>query len=370
MSLDTYITLGRSGLRVSSFCLGALTFGEDWGFGSSVQESQAVLARYLELGGNFLDTANIYTNGHSEKIIGDFLADDPSRRHRLVLATKFSANLSAFACDPNAGGASAKAIVQACEQSLRRLRTDYIDLYWMHVWDPLTPIEETMLALDRLVSSGKVRYLGFSDTPAWKVAQAQVMATLRGWSPLIALQIEYSLLERTVEAELIPMARELGLGVVPWSPLKGGLLSGKYTRAGRGDKHSARSDQHNARGDQHLAALVDRDFDLIDQLNALARQRHTSTAAIALAWVKDRPGVASTILGARTVKQLDENVKALSITLRPEEVARFDQLSTPTPTFSSRLATSALTFIHGGISVNGVTPPRSPRSPRDASQTY
>jgi aryl-alcohol dehydrogenase-like predicted oxidoreductase len=215
MSLNSYLTLGRSGLRVSPFCLGAMTFGEDLGegFGASVMDSEAMLLHYLEQGGNFIDTANIYTSGHSEKIIGDFFRSGKGRRDRAVIATKFFCNL--FAGDPNGGGASRKAILAQCDESLRRLQTDYIDLYYVHNWDRFTPIEETMSALDDLVKSGKVRYVGISDAPAWKVAQAQLIAHFRGWSPLIALQIEYSLMQRTVEGELVPMAEELGLGVLP-----------------------------------------------------------------------------------------------------------------------------------------------------------
>jgi aryl-alcohol dehydrogenase-like predicted oxidoreductase len=182
-----------------------MTFGDDWGWGSTVAESEAILDHYLERGGNFIDTANAYTRGHSEVIIGDALAKTPGRRDRVVLATKFLSNL--YPGDPNGGGAGRKSLQAACEQSLRRLKTDYIDLYWMHCWDAVTPIEETLRALDDLVRAGKVRYLGFSDTPAWKVAQAQTMALFQGWTPLIALQIEYSLIERTVEGELMPMAR-------------------------------------------------------------------------------------------------------------------------------------------------------------------
>jgi aryl-alcohol dehydrogenase-like predicted oxidoreductase len=226
MPLNSYVTLGRSGLRVSPLCLGAMTFGEDHGWGSSVAESEAILSRFLERGGNFIDTANLYTKGHSEKIIGDFFAQRPGKRDRAVIATKFFGNL--FAGDPNGGGASRKTIVAQCEESLRRLQTDYIDLYYLHNWDRFTPVEETLSALDDLVTSGKVRYVGFSDAPAWKVAQAQVIAHFRGWAPLIALQIEYSLMERTVEGELVPMALELGLGCCPgvrsrWARCRGNI---------------------------------------------------------------------------------------------------------------------------------------------------
>src|SRR6266849_8423067 len=208
MSLNHYVTLGRSGLRVSPLCLGAMTFGEDLGWGSSVKDSEAIVDRYVALGGNFIDTANMYTKGHSEKIIGDHVGRDKARRDRLVLATKFSGNL--YPGDPNGGGSNRKSILAACEQSLRRLQTDYIDLYWLHNWDKHTPIEETMAALHDLVRSGKVRYLGISDTPAWKTTQAQRLAQFRGLSPLDGLQIDYSLLERSVEQELVPMALQFG----------------------------------------------------------------------------------------------------------------------------------------------------------------
>src|SRR5579872_4725752 len=257
MPLTDYVTLGHSGLRVSPLCLGGMTFGDDWGWGASVAESEAIIARFLERGGNFIDTANVYTKGHSEKIIGDCIGRDAAKRDRVVIATKFFGNL--YPGDPNGGGAGRKAIAASCEQSLRRLQTDYIDLYWMHAWDRFTPIEETLRALDDLVQAGKVRYIGFSDTPAWKVAQAQTIAGFRGWTPLVALQIEYSLLERTVEGELIPMALEMGLGVTPWSPLRSGALSGKYTRA---NAATAKPD----RGERVTMALDDKAYAILDQL--------------------------------------------------------------------------------------------------------
>src|SRR5262245_46251603 len=323
MSLSEYVTLGRSGLRVSPFCLGAMTFGEDWNWGSSVAESEAIMARFFERGGNFLDTANVYTKGHSEKIIGDFIGSDRSRRDRFVIATKFYGNL--FPGDPNAGGAGRKNIVSSCEHSLRRLQTDYIDLYWMHAFDRFTPIDETMRALDDLVRSGKVRYIGFSDTPAWKVAQAQMLASFHGWTPLVALQIEYSLLERTVEGELIPMALEMGLGVTPWSPLKSGALSGKYTRADHG-KHTA------GRGAWALSNLDDRTYTLLEAMAEVAKELDTTVARVAIAWVMGRPGVqgmGSTIIGARTLAQLDDNLAAADVTLSAAQVAKLEELSKP-----------------------------------------
>ena len=361
MSLSDYVTLGNSGLRVSPFCLGAMTFGEDWGWGSSVAESEAIIAAFLDRGGNFIDTANVYTKGHSEKIIGDFLGRVPGRRHRTVVATKFFGNL--YEGDPNGGGAGRKAIAAACEQSLRRLETDYIDLYWMHSWDKFTPIEETMRALDDLVRDGKVRYIGFSDTPAWKVAQAQTLATLRGWTPLIALQIEYSLIERTVEGELIPMALELGLGVTPWSPLRSGVLSGKYTRE---NAKTVKAD----RGERVTQFLDERSYLILDELARIAARQDTSSAAIALAWVQGRPGVASTIIGARRLDQLEQNLEALKITLAAEDVAALDKLSAPTLNFPANFLKSANMFMHAGATVNGEKSIVWPLLPKDDTERY
>ena len=361
MPLTDYITLGRSGLRVSPFCLGAMTFGEDWKWGSSVADSEAILARFIERGGNFIDTANVYTKGHSEKIIGDALGHDRGRRDRVVIATKFFGNL--YPGDPNGGGAGRKAIVASCEQSLRRLRTDYIDLYWLHCWDKFTPIDETMRALDDLVRDGKVRYLGFSDTPAWKVAQAQVMAQLKGWSPLVALQIEYSLLERTVEGELIPMALELGLGVTPWGPLRGGALSGKYTRANA-------ATQKADRGERVTAYLGEKGYALIDELTRIGGELNTSPAAVALAWVQGRPGVASTIIGARTLAQLDQNLAALDVRLTPEHTAALDRLSVPTLNFPAAMLNAATMFSQGGTTVNGQTSVKWPAAPASDAERY
>src|SRR4051794_15111430 len=344
MALTDYVTLGRSGLRVSPFCLGAMTFGEDWGWGSSVAESERIIVRFIERGGNFIDTANVYTKGHSEQIIGDFVGCDHARRDRMVIATKFFGNL--FPGDPNGGGAGRKTIVSSCEQSLRRLQTDYIDVYWMHCWDRFTPAEETMRALDDLVTVGKVRYIGFSDTPAWKVSQAQTIAHLRGWAPLVALQIEYSLLERTVEGELIPMAREMGLGVTPWSPLKSGVLSGKYTRE---NAASVKAD----RGERVTQNLGDRTYGIIDELIAIGNELTASPASVALAWVQSRPGVASTIIGARRMDQLEQNLAALELRLTADQIARLDRLSKPTLGFPMQFLNVAGTFSQGGTTVNG-----------------
>lgn len=354
MALNAYLTLGRSGLRVSPFCLGTMTFGEDLGWGSSVEVSNAIMDRFIERGGNFFDTANFYTHGHSEKIIGDHIGRVPSKRQRVVIATKFFGNL--FPSDPNGGGAGRKSLIAACEESLRRLQTDYIDLYWMHCYDMHTPIEETMRALDDLVRAGKIRYVGFSDTPAWKVAQAQVLASFKGWSPVVALQIEYSLMERTVEGELVPMARELGLGITPWSPLKSGVLSGKYTRENAG---KVKAD----RGMWVEGNLGEKAYSIVDVLQKVAKEQDTSVARVALAWVQNRPGVASTIIGARTLEQLDNNLGALELKLTPQQVAALDEVSKPTFSFPIGFLQNSPVFMHPGLTINGVTAPPSPMVP-------
>jgi len=362
MPVNHYITLGRSGLRVSPLCLGAMTFGEDWGWGSSVADSQTIIDRYLAVGGNFIDTANGYTKGHSEKIIGDHLGRVPHRRDRVVLATKFLSNM--YRGDPNGGGSHRKAVMAQCEQSLRRLQTDYIDLYWMHAFDATTPIEETLRALDDLVASGKVRYIGFSDTPAWKCAEAQTIARFRGWAPLIALQIEYSLLERTVEGELIPMAIELGMGVTPWSPLKSGVLSGKYKREQHGQH------QGDGRTQWAASALNDKTYDLLDEVAKIARELDTTSARVALAWVQSRPGVASTIIGARTLAQLEDNLASGDVRLQPEQVARLDALSKPKLNFPADFIANGAAYVHGGTTINGHSAPFWPASPASDEERY
>jgi len=351
MPLDHYVTLGRSGLRVSPLCLGAMTFGEDLGWGSSVEESQQIIDRYVELGGNFIDTANFYTRSHSEKIIGDHVGRHSAKRDRLVIATKFSGNL--YPGDPNGGGSGRKAILSAAENSLRRLQTDYIDLYWLHCWDTHTPIDETMAALDDLVRAGKVRYIGVSDTPAWKIAEANVTARFRGWSQFVGLQIEYSLLERSVEQELVPMARELGLGITPWSPLKSGVLSGKYTRATVGQKQSDRGgfvDPH----------LNDKTYDLVDQLAEIARQRETTVARVALAWVQAQPGVSSVIIGARRLSQLEDNLHAADLQLTAADLSKLDELTKPTFGFPQSMQPMFPSITNGGTNINGTYAPPSP----------
>ena len=349
MSLTSYKTLGRSGLRVSPLCLGAMTFGEDWGWGASVEESKNMISSYIEKGGNFIDTANVYTNNHSEKIIGDVIGNSAALRTQLVLATKFANNV--FPGNPNTAGTGTKAIITNLEHSLRRLQTDYIDLYWIHSWDWLTPMEETMRTLDNLVKSGKVRYIGVSHAPAWKIAQAQTMAWFKDWTPFAGLQIEYSLLQRTIEDELVPMAMELGIGITPWSPLKGGLLSGKYNRANKGNLSGSRMD---ARGG---ITLSEKQLAIIEELERIAVVHDKTSAAIALSWVMNKPGVSSTIIGVRNVQQLKANVGAVDIKLSPDEVASLDALSTPPVTFVTEYKELVKSMQHGGIEINGIKPP-------------
>src|SRR5262245_4742056 len=231
MPLDHYVTLGRSGLLVSPLCLGTMTFGTEWGWGSNETTAGAILDRYLQAGGNFLDTADGYVEGRSEEMLGRLIAERRIR-DRMVLATKFTFN--AESGNPNAGGNGRKNVHRALEGSLRRLRTDYIDLYWLHAWDTVTPVEEVVATLTDLVHAGKIRHYGFSDVPAWYAARAQTIAEHEGKDRCIALQLEYSLVERTIEREHVAAARELGMGICPWSPLAGGFLAGKYRRSDSG----------------------------------------------------------------------------------------------------------------------------------------
>src|SRR5688572_28705517 len=351
MPLDHYVTLGRSGLRVSPLCLGAMTFGEDLGWGTSVEESQRILDRYIELGGNFIDTANFYTKSHSEKIIGDHLGRHPERRDRLVFATKFTGNL--YPGDPNGGGAGRKSIVAACENSLRRLQTDYIDLYWLHTWDANTPVEETMGTLEDLVRAGKVRYIGVSDTPAWKIVEANLLARFKGAPQFVGLQIEYSLLERSVEQELVPMAREFGLGITPWSPLKSGALSGKYTRSNAGQVTPGR-------GAFIEPYLNEKTYALVDELAVVARAHDTTVGRVALAWLQAHPGLTSTIIGALRIEQLEDNVMALEGQLTAAELARLDSITKPSFGFPQSMQPMFPSIHNGGTTVNGVFGEASP----------
>ena len=313
-----YRLLGKSGLRVSELCLGTMTFGEDWGWGSSRDESLAVLDAFFEAGGNFVDTANVYTNGTSETLLGEFLH---GRRDHAVLATKYTNAMPG--ADPNAGGNQRKNMMQSVEASLKRLKTDRIDLYWLHIWDRLTPVEEVMRGLDDLVRQGKVVYVGVSDMPAWVVARSNTLAELRGWSPFVGLQVEYSLIERTVERELLPMADAMGLGVTAWSPLAGGLLTGKY----RKDAPSAGGGRYDTEMMKAFKSTAERNDAVVAEVLAVAGEVGRSPAQVALAWLRRRPTPVIPIVGARRLEQLRDNLACLNLTLEPAQIGRLDEAS-------------------------------------------
>src|SRR5882757_5314606 len=313
-----YRLLGKSGLRVSEAALGTMTFGDEWGWGSPKAEAQKVYETYREAGGNFLDTANVYTNGTSEKFVGEFIQ---GHRESVVVATKYS--LAAPGNDPNAAGNHRKSMMQAVEASLKRLQTDYIDLYWVHVWDGITPAEEVMRGLDDLVRQGKVLYVGISDAPAWWIAEANTLAELRGWTKFIGLQIEYSLIERTVERELIPMAKALHTGVVAWSPLAGGVLSGKYHGEGRADGGRMTNEGVKA----FFPEREQRAAPIISAVKSVAKQTGRSMAQVALAWLRHQTVPVIPIIGARKVSQLQDNLASLDLKLSAEQLKSLDAAS-------------------------------------------
>lgn len=326
MSLTDYRLLGRSGLRVSPLSLGTMTFGDDWGWGADADGSRRQLDAYLDRGGNFIDTANAYTNGSSERLLGQFLE---GRRERAVLATKYT--LSLHPGDPNAGGNHRKAMLRSVEESLRRLRTDYIDLLYLHAWDGTTPVEEVIRGFDDLVRQGKVLYAGVSDIPAWQAARMQTLADLRGWTPLVALQVEYSLAQRDAERDLAPMAGALGLGLVAWSPLAMGILAGKYSRAdldadAGSDDPTAVSDTRRDVAKSH-AMLTERNLAIADEVVAVARDVGRSPAQVALAWLLRRPDRPIPIIGARTFEQFEDNLGALDLQLDDAHARRLDDAS-------------------------------------------
>jgi aryl-alcohol dehydrogenase-like predicted oxidoreductase len=311
-----YRLLGRSGLRVSEVCLGTMTFGEDWGWGAPKDEARKIYDAFRDAGGNFIDTANVYTQGSSESFLGDFLT---GHRDSMVVATKYTNSLTTN--DPNAGGNQRKNMMQAVEGSLRRLRTDYIDLYWLHIWDQITPVEEVMRAFDDLVRQGKVLHVGVSDAPAWWISQANTLAEFRGWSPFIGLQIEYSLIERTVERELIPAAKALGLTVTAWSPLAGGVLTGKYAAGEGADSRYSSEMMKQWLPEQTRATRI------VAALQNVSKQTGRSQAQIALAWLRHRPVSVIPIVGARKLTQLEDNIASLTVTLTPEQLALLDEAS-------------------------------------------
>src|SRR5215471_2903625 len=309
-----YKLLGNSGLRVSELCLGTMTFGEDWGWGGSVEECRKMFDVFGEAGGNFIDTANMYTNGTSEKIVGELIGAD---RDRWVLATKYSLNMGQHV---NASGNHRKNMIQAVEASLKRLKTDRIDLYWLHIWDFTTPVEEIMRGFDDLVRAGKILYAGVSDVPAWRVSQAQTLANLRGWTPFVGLQIEYSLVERTPERDLLPMAKAMGLAVTPWSPLGQGVLTGKYNQAGAAE--GARLRQEGA-----MPYLTDRNLRIAAEVVAVAKELGRSPSQVALRWLLQRSVPCIPIIGGRKLSQIEDNLNCTGFTLEADQLRRLDEVS-------------------------------------------
>ncbi len=343
-----YQLLGKSGLRVSELCLGAMTFGEEWGWGASKEECHKIFNAYVDAGGNFIDTANKYTEGTSEKYVGEFIASD---RDRFVLATKYTSNTRRG--DPNAGGNHRKNMIQSLEASLKRLNTDYIDLYWVHAWDPLTPVEEMLRVLDDMVRAGKILYIGISDAPSWIVSQANTLANLKGWTEFTGLQIEYSLIERTPERELLPMADALDIGVTAWSPLGGGVLTGKYKKSTREEEQKLQTQPQNTspsssttvitqEGNNRLEVqnefanrvLNNRNILIAQEVSKIAKEIGCSAAQVALNWVRQQNIMSSTwknmiipIIGARKETQVKDNLACIEFELTSEQMKMLNEVS-------------------------------------------
>ena len=355
MSLTAFRTLGRSGLVVSPLALGTMTFGPGT-WNADAAAARAIFDGYRGAGGNFVDTADIYADGESERLVGQFIRETGARDD-IVLATKFAFNSSASPLhatpgangNPNAGGAGAKNIHRALDTSLRRLGTDYIDLYWMHIWDGVTPVEEIVQTLGDLVCAGKIRYFAFSDMPAWLAMKAATIAAERRVSGPIAIQVEYSLVARDLESEHFPAAREAGMGVIPWSPLAGGFLTGKYRR--EDTRGSGRLSGPNPFGDSKFAA---RNWDILYALKSVAAELDRPPAQVALAWVMARPGVSATLVGARSLSQLECNLAAAELILEEAQLRSLDEASAPAPGFSAALASPAVRrMVFGGHTVTG-----------------
>jgi aryl-alcohol dehydrogenase-like predicted oxidoreductase len=306
-----YKLLGKSGLRVSELALGTMTFGEEWGWGASKEESKKVFDAYANAGGNFIDTANRYTEGTSEKFVGEFIKTD---RNHFVLATKYT--LKTKSGDPNYSGNHRKNMMNAIDESLKRLNTEYIDLYYLHAWDFTTPEDEILRGLDDLVRAGKIHYIGISDTPAWIVSRMNAIAELRGWTQFVALQIKYSLLERTVERELLPMARKLDLAVTPWAVIGGGILTGKYNK----------NKNEDGRAQLHKS-IKEGNLKIAGEVIKIADEIGCSPVQVAINWVRQQPGVIIPILGARTEEQLQDNVDCLKFKLNDDQISKLNEVS-------------------------------------------
>jgi aryl-alcohol dehydrogenase-like predicted oxidoreductase len=349
-SLDKYRLLGRSGLRVSPLALGTMTFGQDWGWGADQAQAKRIFDAYSDRGGNFVATAVNYTNGASERILGGLVKD---KREHTVLATKFT-----MARDPanvNSGGNHRLNLVRSVETSLRQLDTDRIDLFYLHAWDFTTTPEEVMRGLDDLVRSGKILYVGICNTPAWRVAQMQTLADLRGWSPFVAMQIGYSLVERTVEHELLPMARAMGLGVLPWSPLGGGILTGKYSRADLTDENDASISATRKGIIASSGHLNEHALAIADVVGEIAEELGVTRSQVALAWTLQHPAVVSPVMGARTLEQAEDNFGALSVEFTSDQLDRINRASAIAPIFPENFIgrPMAQQLIYGPSTVQG-----------------
>ena len=339
-----YIGLGVSNMKVSEVCLGAMTFGEEFGIGAPEPECRKVFERFLEAGGNFIDTANMYNLGTSERMLADFIRAD---RQYLVLASKFSLNTRAD--DPNAGGSHRKNLVQALEQSLRRLDTDYLDLYWVHGWDGATDIGELMRALDDQVRAGKILHIGVSNAPAWVIAAANTLARERNMTPFTAMQLHYNLVERSIEREYFDLANAQNMSITAWSPLAGGLLTGKFNPGADSSARDGARLETSPRGAQLLQA---RNIEVAEALAELAREVGCSSAQLALAWMMQRsaPRVIP-IIGARKLAQLDDNLQAVDVELKPSQIAGLDELTALTPEYPQSLFVSEFfqTMMYGEV---------------------
>ncbi|AHH95745.1 aldo/keto reductase [Kutzneria viridogrisea] len=322
LTLDSYRLLGRSGLRVSPLALGTATFGTEFGWGAEKDEARKLFDTYVERGGNFIDTAITYTNGSSERQLGEFTRDN---RESLVLATKYTTLRRPG--DPNSTGSHRKSMFASVEASLRQLNTDYLDLLYLHVWDFTTPVEEILRGLDDLVRQGKVLYLAMSNVPAWEVSRMQAITDLRGWSPLVGLQVEYNLINRAAERDLIPMARAMGLGVTPYSPLAGGLLTGKYSRADLTAANAGSGESTRKSFNAGLGMVTERNLAIADVVKEVATELGRTPAQVGLAWTLQNPDVTAPIIGARTPEQLEGNLGALEVDFTPAQLARLDEAS-------------------------------------------
>ena len=363
MSLTDYVTLGRSGLRVSPLSLGTMTFGTEWGWGADEDASRAIFNRYVDAGGNFIDTANGYTGGASERMVGKFI-NDRNLRDRVVLATKFTFNTDP--ANPNTGGNGRKNIYTALEASLERLQTDYLDLYWLHAWDTFTPVEEVISTLNDLVRAGEILHYGFSDTPAWYLTRGFTLAEKEGKEPLIALQLEYSLVERNIEREHVPAAQQFGLAVCPWSPLGGGFLSGKYHRQGSTSQGEGRLETQ--KDNPIIERFTERNWRILDALVEVAKRMDKPPAQVALNWVATQPGVTSTIIGATKLAQLDDSLAALEFTIPADLRKRLDEASALDPVHPyTFFAEPFRTMINGSFLPRAWSPARITGAPADSA---